>query len=370
MVRLLPAFSKEPFVTKKPSLADVAAAAGVSVATVSRALNTPGIVKAKLRERVLQASRELGYVPHGAARALASRRNRSIGVVVPTLGLSVFARGVEALQDRLSDDGYRLLVANSQYDPAKELQEIQSLLAHGVDGLVLVGNDRLPETRKLLRQNSCPVVVTFVHEAAEEYPAVGIDNFASACDMTRHLVSAGHTRFSILTSPAGYNDRIRSRRDGIVRSIEDAGASLERLIEIPYTMEAGREGLNRIVNEAPLTTCVICTADLIAVGALAEARRIGLDVPGDLSIAGFDGLDLSDYLTPGLSTVVVPAADIGTLAAERVLEIISGGKPPAETVLDPRLSIRGSTGAPRAGGRLAARRGDAGSGEPALSRDG
>lgn len=338
--------------TKKPSLADVAAAAAVSVATVSRTLNSPNLVRADLRERVLKASRELGYLPHGAARALASNRTRSIGVVVPTLGISVFARGVEALQDRLGEDGYRVLVANSQYDAAKEFQEIQSLLAHGVDGLVLVGNERLPETRRMLRQNACPIVVTFVHEAAEDYPAVGFNNFASAYDMTRVLIRLGHRRFSILTSPAGSNDRIRGRRDGVVQCIADAGARLERLLEVPYAMKAGREGLGVIVGEAPETTCLVCTTDVIAVGAMAEARRLGLDVPGDVSIAGYDGLDFASYLTPGLTTVTVPAAEIGTLAAERMIEVLSGRMPPAATVIEARLSVRGSTGAPRPAGRL------------------
>lgn len=334
---------------KKPSLADVAASAGVSVATVSRVLNNPKIVKPDLRERVLKASRELGYVPHGAARALASNRTRSIGVVVPTLGISVFARGVEALQDRLGEDGYRLLVANSQYDLTKEFQETQSLLAHGVDGLVLVGNERLPETRKLLRNYACPVVVTFVHEAAEDYPAVGFNNFSSAYDMTSYLIGLGHRRFSVLTSPVGNNDRIRGRRDGVLRCLEDAGPDcrLEHLLEAPYAMEAGRYGLREIVARAPQTTCLICTTDVVAVGAMAEARKLGIAVPDNLSIAGYDGLDFASYLTPGLTTVTVPAPEIGTGAAERMLDMLGGRPLQSATVIDARLSIRGSTGAPR-----------------------
>ncbi|MCX8997022.1 LacI family DNA-binding transcriptional regulator [Rhizobiaceae bacterium BDR2-2] len=334
---------------KKTSLADVAAIAGVSVATVSRVLNNPKIVKADLRERVLKASRDLGYVPHGAARALASNRTRSIGVVVPTLGISVFARGVEALQDRLGEDGYRLLVANSQYDLAKEFQETQSLLAHGVDGLILVGNERLPETRKLLRKYACPVVVTFVHEAAEDYPAVGFNNFSSSYDMTSYLIGLGHRHFSVLTSPAGNNDRIRGRCDGVLRCLEDSGpeTTLEHLLEVPYMMEAGREGLREIVERAPRTTCLICTTDVIAVGAMAEARQLGIAVPDDLSIAGYDGLDFASYLTPALTTVTVPAPEIGARAAERMLDILAGRPSQPTTVIDAALTVRGSTAAPR-----------------------
>lgn len=340
---------KENVVTRKVSLADVAAAASVSVATVSRVLNNPGIVKEGLRERVLKASRELGYVPHGAARALASNRTRSIGVVVPTLGISVFARGVEAMQNRLGEDGYRLLVANSQYDPDKEFQETQSLIAHGVDGLVLVGNERLPETRRLLRRYACPIVVSFVHEAAEDYPAVGFNNFTSAYDMTSHLIGLGHGAFSILTSPAGNNDRIRARRDGILRCLEDSGsrARIRSVLEVPYLMEAGREGLRTIIDESPDTTCLICTTDVIAVGAMAQARDLAIAVPEDLSVAGFDGLDFASYLSPGLTTVTVPAAEIGRLSAERILDILHGRTPQPATVIESRLAVRGSTGAPR-----------------------
>ncbi|WP_157944656.1 substrate-binding domain-containing protein [Mangrovicella endophytica] len=336
--------------TKKASLSDVAAAAGASVATVSRVLNNPSIVRAELRERVLRAARELGYVPHGAARALASNRTRTIGVVVPTLGISVFAKGVEAMQDRLNGEGYRLVVANSRYDPDKEYEAIRSLITHGVDGLILVGNERSPESRRLLRTHACPVVVTFVHEASEDYPAVGFDNFASAYDMTRYLLSEGHRVFSVMTSPTMGNDRIRARRDGALQGLKDAGthAQLGCIVEVPYTMEAGRGGLRQVLQQSSATTCLICTTDVIAVGALAEAKEMGLVIPDALSIAGYDGLDFAAYLSPGLTTITVPAAGIGTSAAESMIDILAGRTPRANTVLEAALAIRDSTGAPPA----------------------
>ena len=338
---------------RKPSLSDVASLAGVSIATVSRALNNPEIVTAELREKVLKATRSLGYVPHGAARALASKKTRSVGVVVPTLGISVFARGVEALQDRLSEDGYRLLVANSQYDPVRELQEIESLLAHGVAGLVLVGNERLPEARKRLRQFSCPVVITFMNEAAEDLPAVGVNNFSSSYDLAKYLVDCGHEQFSILSSPVLNNDRVRERRNGILSCLDDNSdrVKVNQVIEVPYSMQAGGEGLDAIVANAPETTALVCTTDLIAVGSMARAREIGLAVPEHISIAGYDGLELAKYLTPALTTVSVPANEIGQGAAERMLEALKGGKPKASTVIATSLSVRGSTGRP-APGRL------------------
>ncbi|GGD42679.1 LacI family DNA-binding transcriptional regulator [Aureimonas glaciei] len=333
--------------TRKTSLADVASAAGVSVATVSRALNNPGMVTPELRERISKATRELGYVPNGAARALASKRTRTIGVVVPTLGISVFARGVEAMQDRLGIDGYRLVVANSRYDARREFEEVQSLLSHGIDGLILVGNERSPDTRRLIRRYECPVVVTFVHEASEDYPAVGFDNFASAYDLTRYLLAQGHRNVAVLSSPTGGNDRIRSRRDGILAKLTEADAHLSCLLEVPYAMSAGRDGLKKIMDAAPETTCLVCTTDVLAVGAMSQARDLGIDVPGQLSIAGYDGLDFASYLAPGLTTVTVPAAEIGNAAAERMTALLSGRMGQASTVLEAALTIRGSTGSPR-----------------------
>lgn len=344
---------------KKASVADVAAAAEVSIATVSRVLNNPSLVKPELRERVLRASRSLGYVPHGAARALASNRTRSIGVVVPTLGAAVFARGVEALQNRLQEADYRLLVADSQYDSEKEYQEIRALLAHGIDGLVLVGNERLSETRTLLKQQGSPVVISFVHESSEDYPAVGFDNFASGYALARYLLGLGHRRFSLLTSAFATNDRVRARRDGVLRSIEDFGddARMERALTVDYTMEAGRIGLRRVLDEAPETTCLVATTDVIAVGAHAEAQRLGLRVPQDLSIAGHDGLDFTSYLSPSLTTVEVPSAAIGAAAAERMLGLLAGkGEARAPLVLDAPLLVRESTAPPRPPSPLVATR--------------
>lgn len=335
---------------KKVSVADVAAAASVSIATVSRVLNTPELVTAELRERVLRASRTLGYVPHGAARALASNRTRSIGVVVPTLGAAVFARGVEALQNRLQEADYRLLVADSQYDFEKEYQEVRALVAHGVDGLVLVGNERLAATRTLLKQQGTPVVVTYVHESPEDHPAVGFNNFACAYEIARYMLGLGHRRFGVLSSPYANNDRVRARREGILRAIEDVGggASLERAVTLDYAMEEGRRGLREIVALAPETTCILCTTDVIAIGAHAEAQRLGLRVPEDLSIGGHDGLDFTSFLNPSLTTVEVPADRIGTLAGERMLELLAGAPAAGQlTVLDAPLVVRQSTAPPR-----------------------
>ncbi|MFG1301581.1 substrate-binding domain-containing protein [Xanthobacter sp. V3C-3] len=343
---------------RKAVIADIAAAAGVSTATVSRAINTPAMVRPELRARVQEALRQLGYVPDGAARALASRRSRSVGVLVPTLSTSIFARGVEALQNRLAEAGYSLLVANSQYDLDKELMEARVLLERGVDGLVLVGNERVSEARALLRQSGLPIVVTYVSDGADGLPAVGIDNFRLAYDLTRYLVDLGHRRFGVISSPFAANDRIRARRQGILTCLDHRNAMPEAsaLLEVPYTMESGRQALRRVVEACPPMTALVCTTDVLAIGAIAEAKDLGLRVPEDLSIAGFDDLEFASYLDPPLTTVHVPTEQIGLRAAELLLGLMQSRPVESRTELEGELAIRRSTGAPRRSGELAPRR--------------
>lgn len=339
---------------KKAGIADIAVAAGVSTATVSRVLNTPSMVRPELRDRVQQALRQTGYVPHGAARALASRRTRSVGTVVPTLGTANFARGVEALQNRLGEKGYSLLVANSQYDLEKELWETRALLERGIDGLVLVGNERLSETRTLLRQYDIPVVVIYVGAAADDVPAVGMDNFQSSYELTRYLADLGHQQFGIVTSPFATNDRIRARRQGTLACLEHRGLrpSPDAIIEMPYTLGNGRLAMRALAESHPEITALICTTDVLALGAMAEARELGLSIPRDLSIVGFDDVEFASYVDPPLTTVHVPNEDIGRLAADRLFGLMNGKAVDMATDLPGPLVIRRSAAAPRSGGTL------------------
>jgi len=192
---------------KSVRLSDVARRAGVSTASVSRVLNTPEKVSAELRAQVEAALKELRYVPHGAARALASQRSRTIGAVVPTLGIAIFAKGIEALQARLHADGYTLLIASAAYDLAKELDHTRALIERGVDGIALVGAQHLPALDELLDASGLPHVNTYVYDPKAARPCIGIDNHAASYRLTRHLVELGHRDVALLTSPTRNNDR-------------------------------------------------------------------------------------------------------------------------------------------------------------------
>src|SRR5712692_9328808 len=204
-------------------LADVARRAGVSAASVSRVLNHPAKVSPEVRERVTSAMAELRYVRDGAARALASRHSLTIGHVVPTLGIGIFAVGVEALQRRLEEAGYQLLVAASLYDEAKEARQVRALIERGVDGIALVGHRHAPEVYQLLRSRKLPYVNTYEFDGQNPHPCIGFDNRIGTFNLTCYLIDLGHRDFGIVTGPPGLNDRIAARLTGILDCLDDRG---------------------------------------------------------------------------------------------------------------------------------------------------
>ena len=335
--------------SEKTRIADVANRANVSPATVSRVLNNPSIVRPELRTKVLQAIAELSYTLDSAARALKSRRTGTIGIVVPTLNISIFAEGVEALQNRLREHGYTLLISNAQYDSEREMQDVQILLERGVDGLVLVGDSHRPELYARIRKSGVPFVTTYVSMASEGVPAVGIDNERATYDMARYLLTLGHRDFGLIANVPSANDRSRARLDGALRALRDAGITLEddRIIKADHSLAQGRYGLRRLIESCPEITAIICTTDTLAIGALTEARAIGLNVPKALSITGFDDIELSAQIEPALTTVSVPAAEIARAAADHLINALAGLPIPEVTPMPYRLIMRGSTGAPR-----------------------
>ena len=195
----------------QPRLADVARRAGVSTATVSRALNQPHAVTAELRDRVHAAVDALGYVPHGPARALASRRSNTIGAVVPTIDNAIFARNIQSLQARLFEAGRTLFLASSDYDYAREQREVQSLVERGIDGLILVGEQRNQAVYRLLENKRVPYVTTWIFHEDSPHPCVGFDNHQAAYQVASYLLDIGHRDIAMVAGIREGNDRAAAR---------------------------------------------------------------------------------------------------------------------------------------------------------------
>ena len=331
-----------------PTVEDVARAAGVSTATVSRVLNKPEAVRAPLRAQVMAAVERLGYVPHAGARALSLRRSGTVGAVFPTVDNAIFAKAIDALQRRLSEDGLQLLIATSDYDPEAEARQAMTLVTRGVDALVLCGHGQRPALLALLRQRALPCVHVMSVDAADGEVCVGFDNRRGMADAARYLLTLGHRRIAMLAGITRDNDRARARVQGARDALAEAGLDLppSRLVERRYDLAEAREGLRMLMAAKPLPTAVLCGNDVLAFGALLEAQRMGLAVPQALSIVGFDDLELARHVSPALTTMRVPAEAMWRLAAERLIAALRGEPVPACTELAVELVVRESTARP------------------------
>jgi LacI family transcriptional regulator len=340
------------------NLGDVARRAGVSAASVSRVLNHPEKVSPEIRERVARAMSELGYVRDGAARALASRHSLTIGSVVPTLGIGIFAVGVEALHRRLEEFGYRLLVAASEYDEAKEARQVRALIEHGVDGIALVGHRHASEVYQLLRSRKLPYVNTYQFDGQSPHPCIGFDNRSGTYSLMRYLTGLGHRAFGIVTAAPSLNDRIAARLQGMLDCLDEHGIAVtgNHVTNVAQTIVEGRTATRALLSAHPELTAICCTTDTLAIGALSECRALGVRVPEDVSVVGYSDLDIVAELDPPLTTVHIPADRIGTRVADYLLDRINGREGPNKIELEAEVIIRGSTGPVRAAPALRPRR--------------
>jgi LacI family transcriptional regulator len=345
----LPAIAKRSL---RPSITikDVARAAGVSVATVSRALNNPGRVSAEITELVQQTARSLRYVPYRAARSLVSKRFSTVGAVVPTIDNAMFAKAMHALQSRLNAHGYTLLLASTDYHAAREAAELQSLVERGVDGIVLVGGIHDEEVVGLLASTGTPYVNTWIYDASTPTPCIGFDNRSAMTRLVNYLIDLGHRRFGMIAGMADGNDRAAQRVAGMRDALAAHGIPLapERVVECPYTIADGRAALRMLMELPTPPTAVVCGNDILAFGALCECAARGIAVPARLSVTGYDDFELSSHIAPSLTTMRVPAVGIGQCAADYLVARLNGKPTPHHVRLECELIVRDSTAPPAA----------------------
>lgn len=335
----------------RPRIRDVASRAGVSTATVSRALSNPALVKPDTQMRIREAIAALGYVLDGSARALASGRAHTIGAIVPTLDNAIFARAVQGLQTTLSNSGYQLLIAAHEYNPDTEQALVRALLERSIDALLLVGTDHSPQTWDLIRGSRVPLLVTW--SKTDLQPSIGFDNHQIGRLAAQHLLALGHRHLGVISGHCLHNDRARSRVEGFREALEQRGRQLPEthVIQQPFGFEGGRAGLRALLALRPRPTGIFCGNDVLAMGCLFEAQALGIDVPGELSIVGCDNLPISSQLTPSLTTIHLPTHELGQHAAGLLLQWLASGQMPPNECLPIELVARGTSGPPRKAAR-------------------
>ncbi len=334
---------------------DVARLAGVSTATVSRALRGLPVVSPQTRDRVLSAAAQLGYVASPSASRLAGGRSGSVGVVVPRVTRWFFATLVDAAEEVLRASGHDVLLFNLGGQLAATRQLFHGSGLHKrVDALMLASVPRTVEDDAIIDGLGMPVVVVGAQRPG--WGSVRIDDVAAARTTTEHLIGLGHRRIAHLAGDS--RDEFASavhvdRRVGYREALRAAGIPLDESLdtEAEFTVDGGASGMADLLRRGEPPTAVFAACDEMAMGAMRTLRERGLRVPADVSVIGIDDHDLSAVL--GLTTVAQPAADEGRLAASMLLESLTGGGKarPRDVVVPTRLVRRETTGPPRNQGR-------------------
>ncbi|MFC1440659.1 LacI family DNA-binding transcriptional regulator [Streptacidiphilus sp. N1-10] len=331
---------------RRPTLDDVARAAGVHKATASRALNpeTRNQVKSETAHRITVAARRLGYVPNTLARGLRTSRSTAVGVLVPDLTNPLFPPIVRGIQDRLDAHGYTALLVNTDNDEARERAQFAELASRRVDGFIVATARRQhPLLAEAAERGTALVTVNRTVELPGT-PAVVGDDADGVAQAVAHLRLLGHTRIAHLAGP-------QSVSTGAVRLrafLQQAGPAGGAVVECAgYTEQAGRAATRRLLDQYPGTTAVLAGNDLIALGALAELAARGRRCPRDLSVVGFNDMPFADRFQPPLTTVRVPHHEMGVQAAQLLVDLLTGPQTIARTVVLPtQLVVRDSTAAP------------------------
>ncbi|BBU32154.1 LacI family transcriptional regulator (plasmid) [Burkholderia sp. THE68] len=319
------------------TLIDVARVAGVAPMTVSRALNRPELVRSDTQRKVLEAVRKTGYVPNMLAGGLASSKSRLVAILLPTIANSIFSDTVQALMDGLTSSNYQTLLGLTAYSPEREEALVEAILGRRPDGIVLAGTSHSKATIERLTKARIPVVEIWDLTDKPIDMMIGFSHEAVGKQVAQHLLAKGYRRFGIVSvdDPRGLRRCESLRRELTKHRV--AKPAFE-VLPAPATLQAGREGLSRMLaSGAP--EIVVCSSDTLAQGVLAEAASRRMDVPRDLAVMGFGDLSTAAHSYPALSTVRIDGATIGMKAAEALLQRFNADAPPADVRIDTGFTI-------------------------------
>ena len=315
------------------TLADVAALAGVATMTASRAIRQPDAVSQALRKRVEDAVAQLGYVPNGAARALASAHSNVIVVLVPSLSNAVFTAVLAGIQDALDADGYQILIGNTRYSDAEEEKLLGTYLQSHPDGILLSGLTHSERVQQMLATSQVPVVSMMDLSSSPDQLSVGFSQLEAGYTMTRYLLDKGHKRIGFMG--AQLDERTLKRAEGYRKAMREAGRydpQLETMVADPSTLALGAELLGRMLASTPDVDAIFCCNDDLAHGAIYQCQRRGIAVPGQLAICGFNDLPASAWMNPTVTTIGTPRYRVGYEAATLLRSVIRGARPTATRV--------------------------------------
>ena len=310
------------------TMKDIAKLAGVSATTVSRAFHSPDLVKSKTRDRVLQVCKQNQYVYNATAGDLSRKNSTVVGMIVPTTKNPVFGDSIQGIQEKAQELGYSIMIGHSNYDHAAERKLLQRFQERRLAGLILAGFTFGQEVFiKNIIDSGIPCIVTSERLDGSSMSYVGYDNLEAAYSMTEYLISLKHRRIGLLIGPCSKISRAKKRLDGYKMALQKNGIlyNPSLVIEREPTLLDGKEAMCRLLALEERPTAVFAASDWLAVGGLSAIKEMGLRVPEDISLAGFDDIDVAAYCDPPLTTVRLPAYEMGKIAMRALVEMINNG---------------------------------------------
>lgn len=336
---------------KTATIQDVALAAKVSTATVSRALSNPGLLSDRTRAQVMDAIRTTGYRANQAARNLRMQRAGAVLVLVPNLGKPFYSEILQGISDGFAGSDHAVLIADTESRPLAEGELAGNFAAGRIDGVVSLDGAISPTSLDEVRAQGAGERIVFACEwvDGQAFPSIQSDNAEGARLAIRHLAELGHRKIAHITGPEG-NVLTGVRRQGMLEERARLGlpAREEWIIRGDFSLQCGHDAAARILAMEDRPTAVFCSADTVAFGLMAGLQAGGLRVPDDISVVGFDDIDMSAFYVPALTTIRQDRVRLGRTAAERLLERLQGQPPGpvAQELLPVELVIRASTAPP------------------------
>lgn len=333
-----------------PGILDVASRAGVSPATVSRFFNSPDMLGTNTKARVQAAATELGYIRDRMAGAMHNRFSGTFGLVVPTINNAIFSELIAAFSNRLLEHDRTMLVASNNYDQTLEISIIRSLLERKIDGIALVCQNHQSSAIEMLQVRSVPVIALWGHQPEPCIPFVGADNCLAGKKVTEHLIHWGHTDIAFIFPETKSNDRAADRKKGAQQAMRLAGLSIpdKRMHTCPYNLaQAKATAIDMLMDDKP--TAIVCGNDVIAHGVIYAAQQLKMKLPEELSVVGIGDFTGSADIVPSLTTVRLPANQIGKIAADALVDMSENRKQShfENQVIDTELIVRESSSKPR-----------------------
>lgn len=314
---------------KAAKIKDVARLAGVSPATVSRALNSPALLEAATLERVRSAAQKLHYQPLGVARSLRRRRSMVIGTIIQSMENASYISGmVEYTQRQLAARGYTMLLASASFDDDLAVSSCRAMIAQGIDAVMLIAARRGSKLYPLLNDHGTPHVEAWIHDPAT--PSIGFDHVEAMHQIARYLLDLGHRDFAVVAPIRRIADLERRRVHALELALAAYGGNRSRLLLIDdsgFGILDGRQAMVDILSRAPDTTAVICANDHLAAGVILECQSRGIAVPKQLSVVGYNDLEISRALSPSITTMATPYESVASAAINFLLSSLEGAPP-------------------------------------------